>query len=687
MPTLNALNTAKNTIQHLLLTSFIASSGISAASDVNISDKSLSALEEEILWLQEETYVTTATKTLEDIKKSGATVSVITASDLKNMGARNLMDALKRLPGIGIQTSNIGIPTVEVRGVKTDNSEKVLFLINGHAVNNNLVNGGATWAYRNFQVDEIKRVEIVRGPGSALYGTNAFVAVINIVTFSASDINSSEITVGIGKNATKSANLQIADSTSDIHYALNLRSFETEGLDQKVSSDGASNSGQTNDWERSYDLGFKLGTGNFSLQGKYIDRSSGPFIGIGNALNDESKQAYIEYFVELSYAKDISEQLAIKTKLYHDHFEANNFWEIFSEGHPGTGFGPFPNGALGSPTVQNEKVGGELQLEYNISASHRLLAGATFEHQTQFDVRHSTNFDPTTPLSPLPVFEDVSSNFNWNGSHRRDVSAVYLQDIWDVNEQLRLIIGARRDRYSDVGSSFNPRSSLTWEFIEDYNLTMVYGQAFRAPSFGELYNINNPAILGDPDIEPEEIETFEVSVDGKLDKRTQFRITGFKNNIRDAIDFNGGIARNADKLEINGLELELDRRLRNGSGFELNYTYQYPINKENNRRSAEIPLHKANAAFSYFHSQYFNAYLGALYRSSLGRVTGDPRADVADTVTVDLALNWREVINMFNITASVYNLLDKKYVDAAARVSSDFPTPDRNFMITASYKL
>lgn len=129
------------------------------------SGQSASALQNEIQWLQEESYVSTATKTLERVNKSGASVSIITEKELKQSGARNLMDALGRLPGVNVQTTNIGIPAVSVRGVKTDSSEKVLFMINGHSINNNLVNGGATWAYRNFQVDEIQRVELVRGPG------------------------------------------------------------------------------------------------------------------------------------------------------------------------------------------------------------------------------------------------------------------------------------------------------------------------------------------------------------------------------------------------------------------------------------------------------------------------------------------------------------------------------------------
>ena len=91
----------------------LASPALSLAGSSFAQDES-SALQEEIHWLQEETYVSTATKTLEDIKKSGASVSLITAADLKNTGARNLMDALKRVPGLGISQFNMGTSTLEV---------------------------------------------------------------------------------------------------------------------------------------------------------------------------------------------------------------------------------------------------------------------------------------------------------------------------------------------------------------------------------------------------------------------------------------------------------------------------------------------------------------------------------------------------------------------------------------------
>ncbi len=118
--------TKRAEIRCLLLTLLTIHAGVALAVE-EVDEQVLSALEEEVLWLKEETYVTTATKTFEDIKKSGSTVSVVSADELKSMGARTLMDALKRVPGLGINQVNLGTSSVEVRGVKTDFGEKVLY--------------------------------------------------------------------------------------------------------------------------------------------------------------------------------------------------------------------------------------------------------------------------------------------------------------------------------------------------------------------------------------------------------------------------------------------------------------------------------------------------------------------------------------------------------------------------------
>jgi iron complex outermembrane receptor protein len=651
-----------------------------------------SALEEEIQWLQEETYVSTATKTLEHINKSGASVSIITEKDLKLSGARNLMDALKQVPGINVQTTNIGIPAVSVRGVKTDSSEKVLFMINGHSINNNLVNGGATWAYRNFQVDEIKRVEIVRGPGSALYGTNAFVAIINIVTKTAQDLNKSTVSLGLATNRTKRLNVSTSDKSENWNYAVNINAFDTDGISEEVDQDGFGNSGQSYDWEERYDIGFNGQIHDLTLNAKLIQRKAGPYIGIASVLNDESKQDYLEYFVEATYQKPVNENLEITAKTYFDHFEANNYWEIYPEGFPGFGAGSFPEGFIGSPTVKNRKFGGELQALIKLLNGNKILGGISFEKQTQFDVKHHTNFNPNTGAA-LDSYQDVSDTLNWNSSNDRDITAAYLQNIWDVDEDLRLIVGARHDHYSDFGDSFSPRSSLSWHINQSATLTLLYGQAFRAPNFGELYNINTPVIKGNENLDAEEIETFEASIDFQINKRQSAKVTTFKNNINNIIGYVGGTASNNGKLETKGIELEYTSRLQSGSSFGANYTYQYPENEATSSRAPDIPLHQINANYTYRYSRHLSAYLGSQYRSSLGRKSGDSRAEVSAQTTVDLAVNWRSEKDTVAIKASIYNVFDETNYDAAVdstpalTVQSDFPTDGRSFALTGTLAL
>ncbi len=670
-----------------LLVLFLANASTAVAIEKVTEDKVLTPLQEEIRWLQEESYVTTATKTLESIKKSGATVTVITDTDLRNMGARNLMDALKRVPGLGINQFNVGTSSVEVRGVKTDFGEKVLFLINGHPTNNNLVNGGAQSSYNDFIVDDIKRVEVVRGPGSALYGANAFVAVINIITKEASDVNGTEVSVGAGSYDTQKYNVLFGDKLGQLDVAANLNYFDTDGFKGEVESDAIGASGDSDYWNKRYDASLQLGYGNYSLQGKYVKRQSGPYLSANNVLNDDSEQEYIDYFIELGYQRDLTHQLTLTSKVYFDHFEFDNLWEIFPENYTdGAGFN-YPEGLMLRSPIKHDKTGLDVQFEYHLNNQHKLLAGGMAEHQSQYDVELWTNGGS----GPMVDISDVA---NWNSSQNRDITAVYLQDIWDIQNNLRLIVGARYDHYSDFGSSFNPRSSITWGFIENYNIVATYGSAFRAPTFGELYNINNPSIIGNPDLKPEEIETYELGVNGDITKRLNFSVIGFHNKITDLIAPKASasavaVSGNVDELTIDGVEMEMTSRLRGGSSFSLNYTYQYPINEETDERAADVPLHKANASFNYRHSQYLNAYAGLLYRGSLSRVAEDTRREVSDLITLDIAMTLQGYIENLVIKGSVYNLFDEDYVDAspAGVMESDYPKAGRNFMLEMSYML
>ncbi len=550
-----------------------------------------------------------------------------------------------------------------------------------------MVNGGGQSSYNNFIVDDIKRVEIVRGPGSALYGANAFIAVINIITKDASDINGVELSVGAGSYEAKKANLLIGDEFGGLALATNFNVFDTDGFEGDVESDAIGASGKSDYWERRYDFGFQLGYGNYSMQGKYLKRQSGPYLSANNVLNDDSQQEYIEYFLEIGHLLALSSQLELSTQLYFDHFQFDNLWEIFPEGYTDPSGTTYPDGLLLRSPAENEKAGVEVQFDYRLNQQHKLLAGLMYEHQRQYNVELWSN-------GGTGSLQNISDMANWNDDQKRDVSAVFIQDIWDMHEDVRVIAGARYDDYSDFGGSFNPRLSLTWEVTENYSLITTYGSAFRAPTFGELYNKNNPSVIGNPNVQPEEIETFELGLNGDITKRTNFRVTGFRSDITNLIaptpsDTAVNVSSNVGKLTVNGVELEFASRFRDGSGVALNYTYQHPVNELTNERAPDVPLHKANASFNYRHSKHLDGFIGLLYRGRLSRAEGDVRADVPDFVTLDFAVTWKNYIENLEVQASVYNLTDKQYFDPSPSgvMLSDYPKPGRNLMVELSYKI
>ncbi|MCP5005192.1 MAG: Plug domain-containing protein, partial [Planctomycetes bacterium] len=130
----------------------------------------------------EDDVIITATRYIKRIEEAPATATVITAEQIRNMGARDILDVLKMVPGIGIsRITGYGFFGIESRGIKNNHSQKVLIMIDGHRINEPN-SGGASFVFNNMMVENIKRVEVIRGPGSALYGANAFVAVINVVT-------------------------------------------------------------------------------------------------------------------------------------------------------------------------------------------------------------------------------------------------------------------------------------------------------------------------------------------------------------------------------------------------------------------------------------------------------------------------------------------------------------------------
>jgi len=162
---------------------------------VNANNEAIDELE---LFFDDEELIEIASNQLQSADKAPAIVTVITGKEVRKSGARDLYDILARVPGFGVSISRYGLMMSEVRGIKTINSEKIKFLIDGHSVNDVLYNS-FSWGFNQISLDNIKRIEIIRGPGSALHGSSAVVGVINVVTKDAEDIDGVIVTAGGGE--------------------------------------------------------------------------------------------------------------------------------------------------------------------------------------------------------------------------------------------------------------------------------------------------------------------------------------------------------------------------------------------------------------------------------------------------------------------------------------------------------
>lgn len=649
----------------------------------NNAPKEISREMEELLLFfdEEDLIIITATKSPKKIKDAPAIASVISAKQIRDLGARSLLDILKIVPGIGIsKTFYHGINGIESRGIRSLYSEKVLIMIDGQRVNS-ITTGGATWVFDDLMVENIKRVEVIRGPGSALYGANAFVAVINVVTYDPGDIEGVDLRASVGSFDTQRYNLMFGKKFSELKVAGFFDFFDTNGPELNIPSDSIGQNGKTDDWKEKYDVGLKASYKDFSFNIRYINKNRGPYIGAAPVLNDESRIDTDQLFTELKYQQDIGDDLQVTIKGYYDRFFWKGTWEVFPEGSPG-----FPDGMTGIAEAKNKIFGTEIQADYKLGGNNTITAGIVLEQKEQYGVGHRGNYDPKTdpPILIGPV-QDIAL---WQKNEKRRVTAFYLQDVWKFLPALEGTFGLRYDHYSDFGETINPRTGLVWQLSEKTNIKLLYGSAFRAPNFVELYNDNNPAQVGNPDLDPEKIQTYEMSVDYQFNENLSWNITYFYNDIKDTIGLSGTDFANLGKTKVDGVEVEFKTRFSMRNYGYLNYTYQEARDGDTGAKLPGVATQKGNLGVNLGITEYLNINSNLLVVGPKPRGISDTRGELSGYEVVDLSMILSNFYKGAEIRASIYNFFDETYADPdnTGAITNDFPREGRSFILEARYK-
>ena len=623
-------------------------------------------LENEIQWLEEESFVVSASRVKENIKKTSASISIIDEDMISKMGLNNLTDVLATISGISVSQSAIYFKEIASRGIKDFTSKHILFMIDGHSIDAILLNGGSTAVLDNMPLHNVKRIEVIKGPASALYGANAFTGLVNIITKNASDIDGSIVNSKIGSYNTKELNLLYGKQYEDLSIVANINFYKTDGNSVFVKKDRANNSATTDPYLEQLHANIKLDYKNFYLSTMYIKRDDGSYFGpLGEVSNDNNPK--LDYFyMESGYKQNINKMIDLSTRIYFDRYTTNNRWHLLT----------IPGNVDMKNAFKNTKQGIEVLGTVKINQNFTSILGTTYEKHKQYDIQTITN---GVNLSNTP--NSFAPNVN------RDMKAFYLNNLYDLNNNVRFTFGIRYDDYSDFDSNTAPRGGVSWQIDENNILKFMYGEGFRTPTFAEAYNVSS-IIQGNTNLIPEKVKTYETTFENTYFTNTITKFTYFNNEFTDLITQSGNIYINSGKTKTEGLEFEAKYNLPRGSYILANYTYQKAKNTITNTDLANIAKHKGNIFLNYKINKYFSSFNHLVLKGKTKRAVGDTRDEVSGYGIFNSSLIAKNLYKKMQFKVSINNVFNKKAYDPSNinYTFDDYEKEGRNFMFEVSYK-
>lgn len=679
--------------------------------------------EEEELALSygDKSMISITTGMAQPISRAPAVATVITADDIEAIGASDLDEVLETVPGLHVAHSTLGYaPIYTIRGIASQYNPQVLMLTNGVPMTSaSAGDRGTVWG--GLPLENIARIEIIRGPGSALYGADAFAGVINIVTKTAANIDGTQSGVRLGSFATRDAWLLHGGEVGSMQLAAYLRVGTTDGAKETVQADAQTSidrastpfgippasyaPGPTRLGRQAIDGSLDLSHEKWRLRLALKRRNEVEgATGIAQALDPAGRSFSQRVTGDLTwqdrnFAKDLD--LTLQGSYYYLNEKSDLV--LFP---PGVTFptGSFANGMIGNPYKWERHQRFVATAFYTGFNGQRIRLGVGTESSNLYKVRESNNYTYTyipgigNLPTPLGSVVDVSTSSPFISPHKRTVNFIYAQDEWSFARDWTLTGGVRHDNYSDFGGTTNPRLALVWD--AGYNLTtkLLAGRAFRAPSFQELYNINNPVATGNPHLKPETISTVEAAVSWQPNPLVELGANIFSYAMKDILRFvpnadptTGSTAQNTGEQTGNGLELEASWDVLKNLRLSGNYGYQRSIDKATDTDAGDAPHHHLYLRGDWRFMSDWTANAQMNWIAGRDRVAGDMRPKVADYRTVDLTLRKGTARHgHWDVTFSVRNLFNAAVFEPSpspGNIPNDFPMARRSGYVQLRYGL
>jgi len=625
-------------------------------------------LENELEWLRAETYVVTASKKREHIYEAPANISVLTRQDIEELGVSDLWEALSYLPGITVVETYWGYTDVIFRGNYQEHyNNKSLFMINGHPFW-----GGAYASYHldSIPLDAIKQVEVIRGPGSVLYGTNAYAGVINIITNTGDDTSGGKASVRLGSFSTKEISASYGQNSAGIDYFISAQYRDNDGYPYNIDNDelgGSTTFNYENDLKNVF---ASISFSGLEVHAAYFKKEKQKF-GVIPIIGWGGITTYDGYYVNVKYSKPISNTVTLSFNAFTDKIENDIILDNFASF--GRGIAVNGGGKTGMEILGSYQPDDALFINFGLAYT---------KYQTDPYVAYQTSTgDIITSLTPYDFPKDTMEN------------SAYIQADYMTSHNAKYVIGLRYTDNERAGHDISPNIGAVYKVSEDGTLKILYGEAFRSPNFFEQFAEAAPPILGDPLLTAEEIKTLDIIFDYQLFSGYRL-ITNFFTlstwNTIERIPANPPYALkyvNGQGHTIRGIELALDGKMTRDISLIANLTSKRGKQKSNQLDVPYLTKIHANFGANWKLSNKLSASSAIQYVGK--RKDNDSAVSIAAYELINFQLIYTVKKN-HKLFFTINNLLDKDYTypEFIRENIDDIPGgPDRAFYVKIEFPI
>ena len=618
-----------------------------------------------------------ASKFLEKVSDAPASVTIVTADEIQRYGYRTLAELLASVRGFYVIYDR-NYTYVGVRGFSRpgDYNARILFLIDGHRHNDDIYDGSDVGTVFPMDMDLIDHVEIIRGPGSAVYGTGAVAAVVNVVTRRGRDLNGWEASGQGGSWETYKARVSYGNRFSNgIETLLSASFYNSAGhgrlfypeFDSPATNNGIA---ENADADQYYNIFGELIRGDFTLHIIADSRTKHiPTASFGTVFDDpRNKTTDAGRAVDLQYAHTFENKWDILARASYDWYgyRGNYIYD-----YAGTGIPPFSRNI---DLASGDWTNFEFDASHVFYHQHHVTLGAEFRDDFR---QHQENYDQ----QPYMLYLDNTAS--------RKNAAWYVQDNFSILKKLTLVGAVRSDWYEQFGTTYSPRAGAIFVPRPGTSIKLMYNRAFRAPNRYEQFYVGTSGNVSNPLLSPEHVSSYELEADQSLGKIFHFSVSAFANNFNDLItpDINSSTGhlefQNADYQNTHGFEFAVGGHWRNGLQADASYSFQnsygpgFVTNSPHN-------LAKARISVPFWRQKLFTSLEGQYY-SRMSTIDGPV---LGGFMLVNATLLARHLTRNLDFSANVENLFDKRYADSGGLGNQEVSIPQdgRSFRANLTYR-